>query len=158
VREVLGPDTVGRFDRALENVAVASANFARLSANLDTRLDELLTEQMAAKVRDALTNFAHAAGNVATLSGDLSRSRAHLDRLLVALARTAEENAPAVDAGLRDLRYTLEVVAQYVDAVAGNLEGTTRNLLELTRRLKANPGLLLRGGTPEPDPGAGTGG
>ena len=158
VREVLGPDTVGRFDRALENVATAAAHFARLSANLDDRLGDVLTEATAASVRDALGNFAAAAGNVATLSSDLRQSRAHLDRLLIALADTAEENRPAVDAGLRDLRYTLEVLAQYVDAVAANLEGTTRNLLELTRRLKSNPGLLLRGGAPEPEAGAGGGG
>jgi len=158
VREVLGPDTVGRFDRALEHVATAAANFARLSANLDTRLDELLTRDMASKVRGALVNFADAAGNVATLSRDLAQSRAHLDRLLSTLASAAEENRPAVDASLRDLRYSLEVVAQYVDAVAGNLEGSTRNLLELTRRLKSNPGLLLRGGTPSSDADVGGGG
>jgi phospholipid/cholesterol/gamma-HCH transport system substrate-binding protein len=43
------------------------------------------------------------------------------------------------------------VVAQHIDAVAQNLEGTSRNMAEFSRRLKANPGLLLRGGRPETD-------
>jgi phospholipid/cholesterol/gamma-HCH transport system substrate-binding protein len=151
MRAVLGPETVGRLDRALDNVSVAAANFAQLSEGVDARLGELLTADMAAELREALGNFSLAAGNVAVLSRDLGETRSRLERLLRSANALIDENRPGVRASLRDLRYSLDVVAQHVDAVAANVEGTSRNLLELSRRVKGNPGLLLRGGGPGPD-------
>jgi phospholipid/cholesterol/gamma-HCH transport system substrate-binding protein len=158
MRAVLGPQTVERLDRALDNVSVAGANFARLSESVDARLGELLTADMAVKVREALDNFSLAAGNVAALSRDLGETRSHLDRLLVSAHALSEENRPGVRATVRDLRYTLDVFAQHVDSVAANVEGTSRNLLELSRRLKRDPSLLLRGGAPQSDEAALPGG
>jgi hypothetical protein len=59
---------------------------------------------------------------------------------------------------VRHLRHTLSTVAQHIDEVALSLEGTTRNMLEFSRRLKADPGLLLRSAPPAADEGVPGGG
>jgi len=115
----------------------------------------VLTRDVARRLKQALENFSLAAASVASLTRGLDESRDDLDALLVALRGMAEENRPGVRASVTDLSHTLEVVARHVDAVAQNLEGSSRNMLEFSRRLKANPGLLLRGRGPAPDAGSG---
>jgi phospholipid/cholesterol/gamma-HCH transport system substrate-binding protein len=148
IRALLGPQTVKRVDRALANISEAAANLARLSAHLDDRVDRVLTPEMADKLRQTLENFSLAAANVATLSASLNDSRKDLDALLAALRGIAEDNRSDLRSSVEDLRRTLGVVAQHIDAVAYGLEGTSRNMVEFSRRLKANPGLLLRGTSP----------
>jgi len=153
VRGLLRPQTVQRFDTALVNISSAAATVARLSEHLDQRVDEVLTPQMSAKLKRTLENFSLAAANVATLTRGLEHSRGDLEALLVALRAMAEDNRIDVRASVLDLRHGLDVVAQHIDAVAQNLEDSSRNMVEFSRRLKANPGLLLRGGGPSPDTG-----
>lgn len=148
VRTLLGPDTVARFDRALANISAAGANVASLSAHLDARVGEVLTSDVAAKLRRALENFALAAANVATLTRGLEASRSMLDALLQSLHGTVADNRADVRAVVRDLRHTLATVAQHIDAVSQGLELSSRNLAEFSRRLKSDPGLLLRGAPP----------
>lgn len=153
VRTLVSPQTVRRFDAALANVAAAAANVARLSERLDRRAGEVFSAEAAARLRRTLENFSQAAANVAALTRGLEASRGELDALLGALRATAEENRADVRASLLDLRHSLGAVSQHIDAVAQNLEGSSRNMFELSRRLKANPGLLLRGAPPAPAPG-----
>lgn len=154
VRTLLGPDTVARFDRTLVNISTAGANVASLSAHLDARVGEVLTADVAAKLRRALENFALAASNVATLTRGLDESRAMLDALLESLHGTAQDNRADVRSIVRDLRLSLASVAQHIDAVAQGLEATSRNMAEFSRRLKADPGSLLRGAPPVSEGGA----
>lgn len=154
VRTLLGPDMLARFDRALANLSAAGANVASLSAHLDARVGEVLTSEVAAKLRRALENFALAAANVATLTRGLEDSRGTLDALLQSLHGTAADNRADVRAAVRDLRHSLATVSQHIDAVSQSLELSARNMAEFSRRLKADPGLLLRGAPPVNEPGA----
>jgi len=154
VRTLLGPDTLARFDRALANISAAGANVASLSAHLDARVGEVLTSEVAAKLRRALENFALAAANVATLTRGLEASRGTLDALLQSLHGAAADNRADVRAAVRDLRYSLATVTRHIDAVSQSLELSSRNLAEFSRRLMADPGLLLRGAPPVDAAGA----
>jgi phospholipid/cholesterol/gamma-HCH transport system substrate-binding protein len=41
------------------------------------------------------------------------------------------------------MRYTVETIAERIDAVTYNLEGASRNMYEFSRQIRINPGLLL---------------
>ncbi len=148
---LVGPEIVRRFDEALANISRAAVNVAELSAHLDRRVGDVLTADVATKLGQALRNFAVAADHVASLTRDLRETRRELDGLLAALRGMAEDNRADVCASVRDLRFVLGTVAQHIDAVAQDLEGASRNMLEFSRRLKANPGLLLRGEQAAPE-------
>ena len=112
----------------------------------------MLTEQTGAKVRTAVDDFASAAHNVAGLTADLGRTRAALDKLLTSLDRVVTDNEPELRRALEQARFSLGILAQHVDAIVQNLEGTTRNMNEFSRQIRQSPGLLLRSTQPADDP------
>ena len=151
VGALLGPGTSQKVDDALVNISSASENFARLSAGVNESLGDILTPETAAKMQRALDNFSLAATNIAGLSRDLGETRAELDRLLAALSQSVDENRPKLRDSTADLRYILRSVAQNIDAVNYNLEGTSRNMFEFSRLLRQDPSVLLRGATSRED-------
>jgi|GEM_PF-117153 len=153
VGNLLGKRTAERARRVMKNLSEAAANVARLSRNVDRRLGEVLTPQTAARARAALVSFASAADNVARLTADLTGTRARLDKLLGSLDAVIGENRPDIRRAVRDTRYTLATLREHVDAITYNLEDSSRQMLEFSRRLRQDPSLLLRGGAP-PDEAA----
>ncbi|MDX1514341.1 MAG: hypothetical protein R3174_11440, partial [Gammaproteobacteria bacterium] len=149
IRVLLGPNTSQKVDRALVNISDASANIAKLSEDVNENLKTILTPETAGKMQRSLDNFSLAAANIAQLTSDLGQTRQELDRLLASLSGTVDENRPDIRRTVTDLQYTLRSVAQHIDAVTYNLEGTSRNLFEFSRLVRKNPSLLLRPGTPE---------
>jgi phospholipid/cholesterol/gamma-HCH transport system substrate-binding protein len=59
-----------------------------------------------------------------------------------------DDNAGNVSEAARDLRYTLDTIARYVDDISHNADATARNMAEFSRSLRDNPGLLLSGSAP----------
>ncbi len=157
INALLGPTTSQKVDDALLNISSASENVARLSDDVNESLGNILTPQTARKMQRALDNFSLAATNIATLSQDLGATRAELDRLLAALSSSVDENRPNLRDSSSDLRYILRSVAQNIDAVNYNLEGTSRNMFEFSRLLRQDPSVLLRGASAGDDAATRTG-
>ncbi len=157
IHALLGPSTSQKVDDALLNISGASENIARLSGDVNESLRNILTPETARKMQRAFDNFSLAATNIATLSKDLGATRAELDRLLAALSSSVDENRPNLRDSSSDLRYILRSVAQNIDAVNYNLEGTSRNLFEFSRLLRQDPSLLLRGSAAGEDAATQTG-
>jgi len=149
IHVLLGPNTSQKVDRALTNISDASANISQLSKDVNQSLKSVLTPETASKIQNSLDNFSLAAANIAQLTKDLGQTRSELDRLLASLTGTVDDNRPDVRRAVSDLQHTLRSVAQHIDAVTYNLDGTSRNLFEFSRLIRQNPSLLLRPGTPE---------
>ncbi len=145
IHVLLGPDMIRKVDSTLANISNASANFSQLSKDVNRNLKSILTPEMASTVQRSLDNFSLAAANIAQLTEDLGETRSEIDRLLISLSDTVGDNRPDLRRAIADLRYSLQSVAQHVDAVTYNLEGTSRNMLEFSRLLRQNPAVLLRG-------------
>lgn len=148
---LLGSRTAQRVDTTLDNISAASRSIARLSADMKQRVAGILTPDVAARIRRALENFGAAAAGIARLTTGLESSRGQLDDLLTRLNNTARENRAPLRDAVRSLSYSLGIVAEHIDAVSQNLEGTSRNMAEFSRLIKQNPGLLLRSPTPPKD-------
>ena len=173
LQEILGPENSDKFGQILDNAALATDNIANLTAdekidqtlanvkvasehlavltkNANTRLDDVFGERTVTRVRTSLDNIALAAKNVADLSRDLRESREKLEHFIDTLDQVASENRPDIRQSVKDLRHTMEVIDGHIDTIAYNLEGTSRNMREFSRKLRRNPAALL-GGKPPSD-------
>jgi phospholipid/cholesterol/gamma-HCH transport system substrate-binding protein len=50
-----------------------------------------------------------------------------------------------VSEALRELDHSLSAVARHIDAIAADLETSSRNLSEFTRQIREDPGVIVRG-------------
>ena len=87
--------------------------------------------------------------NIRQVTGDLKATQAKLDNLLGELNNVAAENRPALQATIADLSQITSALAKRIDAIAHNLESSSRNFNEFTREVRKAPNRLLI--TPKPD-------
>ncbi len=149
VEERVGPlldDLSGRMPSIGANLEAVSADLADTSA----RVSALFDEENTARFESLLINAEQTSAGFAELAVELLETRDKLDAAIQTVAETVEANRGNVDQSLVELRYTLESVARHIDTFNENLEGTTRNMNEFSRQIRANPGVLL-GGKAAPD-------
>jgi phospholipid/cholesterol/gamma-HCH transport system substrate-binding protein len=132
---VASPDNLERIRRTLDHIEAASRNLN----------EGVLGPENRAEVDAALANVRAFSDEFVQLASELRRSQQRVDSLIATLDETISENRENVDQSVADLRYTLEVVSQHIDAISYNLEGTSRNMHEFARDIRRNPGLLLGG-------------
>jgi phospholipid/cholesterol/gamma-HCH transport system substrate-binding protein len=83
---------------------------------------------------------------VANLNGATKDARAAMangDKLMTTLTDMVGKNDGDLRRSIKDARYVVESVARRIDAINENLEGMSRNMLEFSRQIRQNPGLLL---------------
>jgi phospholipid/cholesterol/gamma-HCH transport system substrate-binding protein len=119
----------------------------KLNASAD-RLARVLSDTNLDNVDSTLANLQAASSEADTLMQELRQSRQAVDELLARATDLVGDNSAALNASVTDLKKTLYVAAQHIDAIAHHLEGASRNIHEFTRQIRENPGLLLRGSAP----------
>ena len=83
---------------------------------------------------------------VANLNGATADARSAMvngEKLMAAMNQMVNENDGDLRRSISDARYVVESVARRIDAINENLEGMSRNMLEFSRQIRQNPGLLL---------------
>lgn len=144
------PAILGDLRAVAERVNDASATVVEdlvtvsgsLRTNMD-RLSSLLRDDNLQHVDQVLADVDRAAANFATLSGDLQSTGGELNRLLSNLNAVVADNKVDVDRTVMDLRFSMHAIAQRIESVAANLEGTSRNMYEFTRQIRQNPASIL---------------
>ncbi len=134
-----------------DRMPAIAANLEAVSLDLSetsARVNELFDDETVMRVDQLLENAELTSRGFVALSAELRTTRRSLDDVIQLVAETVEENRENVDQSLVDLRYSLESVARHIDTFNHNLEGTTRNMNEFSRQIRANPGLLLDGRPP----------
>ena len=124
------------------------SNLREFSAGLNQtgdRLGAVLDPENVERVGAILANLEAASAEISRFGGDLNGTREQLDRLLSRVDVLLEENRATVDHAIDDLHVSLEAFAIRSDAIAHDLEITSRNLAEFSRQIRENPSLLLRG-------------
>jgi phospholipid/cholesterol/gamma-HCH transport system substrate-binding protein len=92
-----------------------------------------------------LTNLDGATGEFEQLIRELSDTRSTVDGLIGRVNLMLDEEEGDVHRALRELNHSLAAVSRHIDAIASNLEATTRNMNEFSRHIRNDPGLLVRG-------------
>ncbi len=81
--------------------------------------------------------------NIRTITDELSATQDKLDQLLAESAGIAAENRPLIRDAVRDLSQITTAMARRIDAIAHNLESSSRNFDEFTREIRRHPNRLL---------------
>ncbi len=115
---------------------------ARLNA-ISARFESLLSEENAGAVNRILVNLGSATGRIENLTLQLSETRTLLHEVLARVNHALADERVDLDRAVLDLQHTLATMATHVDAIAQNIEGTSRNMNEFSRRIRDNPAVLL---------------
>ena len=133
-----------------EIIANVEAFTGALNVTLE-RIDALLSPNNIGRIDKILVNLETTSNGFAAVSGDLSRTRAEIDKLLRTVNRLLDRNRGEIGHAITDLHDSLEAVARRIDAISHNLELSTRNLSEFSRQIRENPGVLVRGREAAPE-------
>lgn len=117
------------------------------------QVDKFLSDGNAKSVSQTLANLEKASADATTVSADVKEVAAKIKALTDDLHKMIADNRGNVDRSVADLEYILRSVSQNIDTLTHNLDGTARNLNEFSRLIRQSPGLLLSGGSPQPDTG-----
>ncbi len=111
--------------------------------NSAERLPEMLDKNSEAKIDTILENAQLTTDNLLTLSEALLRTQQKADVLLTESNGTIQDNRQDIALAVLALRHSLEAISAHTDGILQNLEGTSHNLNEFSRKIRQNPGLLL---------------
>lgn len=88
--------------------------------------------------------------NVTNASNKLDHTIDEIDKVVSGSDTLITDNRDDIQRSIRHLSASLEVIAQHINTIAHDMEGTSRNMHEFSREIRENPGLLL-GSTPPED-------
>lgn len=134
-------------------------NFTQVINKLDASADALLKVLGDENQRHLAAILSNADRGSAQLNEVLARiedTRARMHHLLEQLDQIVVENRGTLTQGvgdaaaaMQDLRDSVRTVADNVDTIVHYLESGTRNMNEFSREVRENPGILLRGTSPQ---------
>jgi phospholipid/cholesterol/gamma-HCH transport system substrate-binding protein len=129
-----------------------------LNATMD-QVKLLLSDENTARIGTILVNLEGVSSEVDELARGLRGTTQEVDHTLAGLQEVVAQinDLLAVNEGnlthsIVDLHESLEAVARHADAIANNLETTTRNMDEFSQQIRQDPGVILRGRSGANDP------
>jgi phospholipid/cholesterol/gamma-HCH transport system substrate-binding protein len=117
------------------------AELERLSRSLDATAEEMMlmiNPRNREKVERILSNLDRSSADVQLTTQDTRR-------LTEQLAKIVESSEGDVHQSMNDARYILGLLARDIDTIMHNVEGTSRNIEEFSRQIRADPSLLIYG-------------
>ena len=118
-----------------------------LLRKLNTGADRLLVltdENNQQNLQQFLANMETASGSLNELLGRIEDTRSAMNQLIQNVDGMVVENDENIKSSVKNLRQTLDVISQNINAITYHLEGSSRNIHELSREVRENPGLLLK--------------
>jgi phospholipid/cholesterol/gamma-HCH transport system substrate-binding protein len=112
---------------------------------MNDRIEDLLSAENTQRVEFILTNFSAVSQDVSDLTNGLQTTKAQIDDVLETINDMVDSNSGDLGHSLADLHASLEAVSRHIDAIAINLEDTTRNASEFSEQIRKDPSVLLRG-------------
>lgn len=133
---------------ALADVAEVLNNLKQLTGDLaapseserDTDIGKLLRA-----TRLAAENVEQITAAVDSRSQEIRKAVEQFTQLGERLNKLARNSSPAIQRSLTDAQYLVQEAATAITPILNNLDETTRNLVEMSRDLRDNPGVLLGG-------------
>jgi phospholipid/cholesterol/gamma-HCH transport system substrate-binding protein len=148
--------TIEVADRApliLANLEDFTERLHDISREVDNGVRDVMSARNMDSINTALANFDRSARNVAAFTGRIEETRRQIDDILNRVDGLVANNEEDLTKTVEETRFVMQAISRHVDAISYNLEGTSRNMLEFSRQIRQNPGLLLGGSAPN-DSGA----
>lgn len=130
INVLLSKDNTGRVGSILRNLEKVSGEVDELMNGIGGTRERL--DQALAKVDGVLVN---------------------LDSLIAEVTGVVTDNEDDLAASVTDLHESLEALSRHTEAIASNLETTTRNMNEFSQQIREDPAILLRGRESADEPG-----
>jgi phospholipid/cholesterol/gamma-HCH transport system substrate-binding protein len=131
-------DLLSSANRALPSLL---AELERFSRSLNASAEEIrlmINSGNRKKVERILSNLDRSSADVQLTTQDTRR-------LMEQLAKIVESSEGDVHQSMNDARYILGLLARDIDTIMHNAEGTSRNIEEFSRQIRADPSLLIYG-------------
>jgi phospholipid/cholesterol/gamma-HCH transport system substrate-binding protein len=138
----------GKAAKTLDDVTAILGNIREVSDKLNRQMEAVDPEQIRSVVGSARSVSDDAANLVADLqksNQDLRNTLKEFQGLGASVNRLVTANETKVEQVTTDSQYMVQELATALSPILNNLDGATRNLLELSQDLRANPALLLGG-------------
>lgn len=129
----------------IENVDALIANLNRTAE----KLSSLMNDENQAHVDKVFANADVITSGLAGMTNDFSDLKGKLDLLLTDSHALIAGNSGDISQSVSEMRNSLDLISQHLNTILYHLEGTSRNMHELSRSLRENPSLLIRGGSSE---------
>jgi phospholipid/cholesterol/gamma-HCH transport system substrate-binding protein len=139
----------GELDTSIPQI---TQNINRLLAGFQQsadRLAKLLGNQNQAHIANLLQNFETMTTNLVNLSSGFDKVTGQLNNLLQNSNSILAGNNENIRHTVVELRNSMDTISQSINGIVYNLEMTSRNMNEFSRRIREHPGILLRGQPPE---------
>lgn len=114
------------------------------------RMLQLLNDTNLNNMNQFLGNMETASSTLNELLDRIEETRAAMNGVLIDINGLVIDNQENIKGSVDDLRSSLDVVSQNINAIVYHMEGSARNMHELSRQLRQNPGLILKS-TPQTD-------
>lgn len=136
---------IKKIDRELDGKVIEDMKILgdKLNESAD-RLLTLLNNENQENVANFLENIDSASSNLNDLLLRIEDTRIALNDILNDIDTLVENNEGNIDSSISNLQKSLDIIAQHITAIVHHMEGSTRNIHELSRRVRENPGILLR--------------
>ncbi len=135
-------------DSVSDKVPGVMEDVERLGRELNVAVDSvntMLVPENTKRVASILRNVDGLTGDANTLLAGLGETRGRIDTVIEKLTLLLDEEEGEVAEAMAELKYSLAAVSRHIDAVAANLEVTTRNMSEFSDQIRGDPSLLIRG-------------
>lgn len=143
IRDLLG--TGGEEAANRDRLAGIFGNLKQLSADMEAAVDPGQIRAILAAVEEVTGNLATVSGTLTDRSADVRRTVRKYGELATEIRGLIAQSKPQVQGSLDDTQYLLQTLAASLVPILGNIEEATRNLSALSRDLRTNPGIVIRG-------------
>ena len=145
--------TVQQVGGVLESrVPVILSDVEHLVGRLDesaTHLASILDDDGAHKAKRILSNVDKASADLSELTAGLTEVKRDAQALMAKLDGLLSESGPDMQQAVAELRHILDQVSRYSDGILQNMDDTSRNMSEFSRKIRENPGSLIGGSAPQ---------
>jgi phospholipid/cholesterol/gamma-HCH transport system substrate-binding protein len=132
---------LGNVSEILENLRAVSERLAGQAAAIDPES----VMQIVTSARDAAEDLARLVDTLEKPARDMERVLENIGTLGSNLNRVVEDNEQAVQTVVAETQYMTQQLSTALNPILDNIDGATRNLLELSREIRDNPAVIVTG-------------
>jgi len=130
------------------------SDMEKLLQKLNQTADRLLlslNDENQRNLDEFLANMQAASGTLNEVIFRIEDTRAAMNQVLLNVDGVISENQESFKASMTDMQKSLNIISQNINAIVYHMEGSSRNMHELSRQLRENPSLILKS-TPQIEP------
>ncbi|MGA7983533.1 MAG: MlaD family protein [Chromatiaceae bacterium] len=143
IGDLLGTETGAAGNR--ERLAGIFESLQQLAANIEKAVNPDQLSATLKSVEELSRNLAQVSGTLTARSADIQHTVRSYGDLAKELRGLVKETKPPLQRSLDDTQYALQQLAAALTPILTNIEDATRNLSALSRDLRTNPAVIIKG-------------